>query len=140
MKQFLQLAGAILVSVSIALMGWGTFLQDQGLGGKTDSACTVNSVVSAPVGGDISSSVLSAYSNRAWASIQLYSGNNGVATGTVSLSFDEGAASVLANGFELATNTPEIIFGLNTDFPYVGAVTGITSNGSTTVRVTECRY
>jgi hypothetical protein len=62
----------------------------------------------------------------------------GVATNTVSVSIDGGAAT-LATGLELATSTPFLSFG-TAGAPFTGAVTGITSTGSTTVRVVECGY
>lgn len=110
-----------------------------GAGGVGARACTVTESVAA-VGDDISSTVLSAYSNRAWASIQLpLLASAAVATNTASLSF--GGTAALNTGYTLATSTLGTpLFGLNTDFPFVGAVTAITSTGSTTLHVIECRY
>jgi hypothetical protein len=114
--------------------------ENQSLGQINSRGCSVSSTLVAGVGNQVSSTVLSAKGNRAWARIQ--QPNN--ATNTVALSFDEGAAAVLGRGVSLnnnATSTiPDISFGLATAFPYTGAVTGITDIGSTTVLVTECSY
>jgi hypothetical protein len=115
----------------------------QGLtGGSSASDCTITTSSFVAVGATTSATILSGHSRRAWASIQQPRN----ATNTVALSFDEGAAAVLGSGyqlFDMATSTGEaskVVFGLNTDLPYTGAVTGITSSGTSSVLVTECRY
>jgi hypothetical protein len=111
-------------------------------GAIDSSKCEVESTQVVSVGDDISSTLLSAKGNRAWAVIQQPLN----ATNTVALSFNEGAAAVLGQGYQLfdfSTSTGEaskITFGRNTEFPYVGAVTGKTNYGSTTLLVTECLY
>lgn len=119
------------------------FSQNDSVGGLTQrSQCDVTTSSSVVVGDDVSATILSANSLRAWASIEQPIN----ATSSVALSFNEGADAVLGQGFELThatTTSPveKIVFGLNTDFPYTGAVTGITNGtASTTVVVTECEY
>ena len=130
-----------IIAIIIALLFGGGYGATQ-LGGTsfTSKSCAVSTVTQATIGNDLSSVVLSAYSNRAWAKIELVETTAGVATNTPSISFDEGADATLTGGLKLSTSTPSITFGLNTYFPYTGAVTGITDVGSTTIRVTECRY
>ena len=111
-----------------------------GPGGQTAISCSVSTVAAAVVGNQNSSTLLSASTNRAWARITQVKNSSDVATNTVYVSFDEGAAATLYNGVTLATATPSIDFGKNTDFPYTGAVTGITTVGSTTVEITQCIY
>ena len=125
--------------IFISIFNVGTF---GGAGGVGARECTVSTVAAATVGDDISSTLLAEYTNRAWAIIEQPIN----ATNTVSVSFDEGAAATVNGGVQLTsatTTSPKQAtepFGLNTDFSYTGAVTGITSTGSTTVRITECRY
>lgn len=142
----------IIIGVLVAFVMIGSYaalqVSDNGFlrgGGESFRArgCAVNTVTQAIIGPDISSTLLSASSVRAWARIQ----QTDNASTTSHLSFDEGAAAVVGAGLVLgpdiagASTTPNFIdFGLNTDFPYTGAVTGITDLSSTTVLVTECRY
>lgn len=103
--------------------------------------CTV-STSTAMVVGPTSSTLLAEHSRRAWAVIQQPRN----ATNTVALSFDAGSAAVIGKGyqlFDMATSTGEaskMTFGLNTEMPYTGTVTGIASAGTSSVLVTECRY
>lgn len=110
------------------------------LGSVNAQKCSVSSTQVALVGHQLSSTILSANETRAYAKIQQPVN----ATNTVSLSFDEGAAAVLNRGIQLygvySTTSPSIEFGRATDFPYTGAITGITNLGSTTVLITECSY
>lgn len=132
-----------ILSVAVVILGFMTLNGEKNLGSTADRGtirCNVSSVASAAIGHQVSVTVLAANSLRAWARITLVNNSVGVATSTPYLSFDEGAAATLYNGVTLATSTPSIDFGLNTDFAYVGAVTGITGVGSTTVQVTECVY
>jgi len=108
--------------------------------GIRDSGCAVSDVTAKAIGASNSSTILSASQKRAWAKIQRVETDGGVGTSTPFLSFDEGAAATLNNGLPLATSSPYIEFGRNEELPYVGAVTGITNTGSTTVYVTECLY
>ncbi len=136
----LLILGAVL-SIAVALSVAAVVTIPRLAQGEIDSAkCDVETVTMKTVGADISSTILSAAGNRAWARIQQVRDVAGVATSTVSLSFDEGAAATVNGGLQISTSTPSIEFGRNADLPYVGAVTGITNAGSTTVRVTECLY
>lgn len=108
------------------------------LGSINNQKCSVSSTEVAVVGGQVSTTILSANETRAYASIQ----NRFNATNTISLSFDEGAAAVANEGHLLyaTTSQQKVEFGRATNFPYTGAVTGIASVGSSTVVVTECSY
>lgn len=102
-------------------------------------SCTVSTTSAKVVGNQTSQTILATSSARAWASIQRLPNE----TNSTFVRFDNGASATVNNGFLIGTttnNTSIITFGRNTDFPYVGAVTGITSNSSTTVLVTECNY
>lgn len=140
MKDILKVAGGAIVGIAIFLMGVGTSLQDEpALGSITERDCTVTHSVAA-VGNDISSTLLSASSRRAWAVIQQPVN----ATNTVSISF--GGTAVDQQGYILADiasttgHADEIFFGLNADLPSTVAIAGITNVGSSTVNVTECNY
>lgn len=102
-------------------------------------ACTISTVAQATVGHQLSSTILAANSRRAWAIIEQPLN----ATNTLSINF--GATATVNTGLQLppATTTNEtdhIELGINTNFPYTGDVMGITNNGSTTVRITQCVY
>ncbi len=135
MKKYLGI-GAIAIGVLLLLSPVGLDV----LGGSTSLTklkCTTNTVSSVAVGNELTTTVLPAYSNRAWARIQVADGE----VEPIFLSFDEGADATVDNGLALtATSTTFIDFGLNVEFPYVGAVTAITGSASTTVLITECRY
>lgn len=112
-----------------------------GIGNISSSPCTVSTIAVATVGHQQSSTILAASGRRAWARIQQPIN----ATNTISLAFNAGASATLTSGLQLtpATTTSAdnyIDFGLDTDFPYTGAVTGLTNLGSTTVLVTSCNY
>lgn len=137
--------------IKIALLGLGLILVGlllgytrpalAGISSISSQSCTVSTVVAAPVGNQISSTLLSGNSRRAWAIIQQPIN----ASNTVSVAFNAGTAATLTSGIQLTqatTTSPlvEITFGLNTDFPYTGAVTGITASASSTVNITQCVY
>lgn len=125
------LLGVIFLNQKVFTFGGGA--------GQTAKGCSVT-VSSAIIGDDLSATILSASGLRAWAVIQLVRDSAGVATSTAFVSFDEGAVAT-TNSFALSTTTPSVEFGLNTNFPYTGAVTGITNGtASTTIKVIECRY
>lgn len=105
--------------------------------GRLGARCNMSATTTVVIGNQSSTQILAAHSLRAWATIQLPS-LGGVSTNTVSLNFD--APATLASGYELSTSTREFSLGLNESFPFVGAVNAITSTGSTTIRVIECRY
>lgn len=112
----------------------------QGQGGVAATECSTASTTRMLIGNQ-SARVLLATSSpaRAWARIQQpYN-----ATNSVFLQYNQGKSATV-NDFLLGANGTSsqnhIDFGLNTDFPYSGSVTGITDVGSTTVLVTECKY
>jgi len=127
-----------IIAIGLTIVTYAVLTKNPATGGEVSRKCETYSSTAATVGADISSTVVAAYSNRAYARIQVVDN----ATSTISLSFDEGEDATLGTGIILyaSTSTPFVEFGLNTDFPYVGEVTGITSVGSTTVQVVECRY
>ena len=95
--------------------------------------CYTSSVDSISVG-TTNVVVLAASSTRAYARIQL----NGLKV--VNLSFQPGVDAVSGEGFELSSSTPDIVFGLNTDFPYTGEVRALSETASSTVNVIECGF
>lgn len=131
----------IISAMVLALVGfifYNNKTDNFGGGGFTERACTVTESI-ATIGDDISSTILSASGKRAWARIERAEDGSGIATSTPFLSF--GGTATLTSPINLATTTPYIDFGKNTDFNYVGAVTGITNGtASTTVKTTECNY
>lgn len=110
-----------------------------GISSVQSTQCTVSTFAQVAVGNQNSVTVLAANSRRAWARITLPTNAAGIATSTPFLSFNAGAAATL-NDFKLSTSTPVVDFGLNADFPYTGAVTGITGLATTSVQVTQCVY
>ena len=108
------------------------------------ASCTTSTTRVVSIGTTTATTVLSASSTRAWASIQVPQ----AATNTVAIAF--GGTAALGQGYQLVpvqemnvptgTTTPSVQFGLRTDLPYAGAVTALTNNGSTTVLVTECNF
>lgn len=101
--------------------------------------CTVSTSTSALIGTQVSREILPASTRRAWASIQVPA----QATSSIYLAFNAGTAASIGKGTGIntsASSSDRIVFGLDTDFPYVDAVQGITSVGSTTVLITECDY
>lgn len=134
-KEKIIIAIVVVVGILLSLNG---FNADVSLGGSSASQkCEVSSVTAIAVGNDVSTTILSIASNRAWATIGVADGE----TEPIFVSFDEGAAATVNNGVILtATSTTKIDFGLNTLFPYTGAVTGITGTASTTVMITECKF
>lgn len=140
MKDNILLGLVLVIAVSVAFplfQSSNSLDASLGGGGFREQDCDVNTVSSVLVGPDagFNSTILSAHSTRAWATLR--QGSN--ATNTISISFDEGSAAVAGQGIPLH-GTTSIEFGRNTDFPYTGAVTGVTAAGTTTVFVTECRY
>ncbi len=139
----IQKIGIIIAVALVAVMVYSIGRSDmptafKGLG---DSGCVTSTSSAEIVGHQVSRTVLPAYGSRAWAQITAPGILEGaVATNTITISIDEGAAAVKNKGYVLTTTTPTIVFGLNTDLPYTGAVTAITNVGTTSVLVTECRY
>jgi hypothetical protein len=136
--------GAIVLIVAFVVAGILLYTPQEALGGGdgfTANNCVVSTSTAVSVGLG-NAQVVGTSSRRAWAQIQQVD----AATNTVSLNFNQGAVAAIATaGIQLgqgsASSTATAIdFGLNTDFPYTGAVTAITDKGSTTVRVIECNY
>jgi len=131
---------AVVVVIVVVLLSGGSKLG--GYGNSQSQSCTGSTVTAVTVGHQLSSTLLAASGRRAWAIIQSPSN----ATNTVSVSL--GGTAVAGQGMAINATTTnssfpvlqELVFGLNTDLPYAGAVTGITNYGSTTVLVTQCNY
>lgn len=130
---------ALLVAILAVVSGPSAILGQS----VSQSRCTVSSASAVTVGNDVSGRVLATSTTRAWAIVQQMPN----ATNTVWLSFSNGASSTLENGLALYADTSnasssekQFSFGLNTAFPYVGEVEGITDAGTTTVLVTECNF
>lgn len=134
------LMGIVAVLTLIVAATFMPALSFAGEGGRVADKCSTTTVARAVIGDDISSTIVSASDARAYVRIDLSTDNTGMATSSAFLNFGTAAATT-ASSFKLSTSTPYIEFGRNTDFPYVGTVTGI-SNGaaSTTVLVTTCTY
>lgn len=145
MKKNLIIGGlVVLLVVSLWLVRQSTSLLGGGDGfvarGCTPTATSVRVGTSSVV-------MLDANSRRAWAKLELPN----QATSTLFASFSSAAttrnSTILnrtdqANG---ATSTPSVVFGLNTELPYTGIVTGFYSTqnlttGSSTVIATQCVY
>ncbi len=129
---------AIMVGIVIAR----TTEKADAAGNLSNQSCVASSTSIVTVGNQLDSLILATSSARAWARIQMP--NN--ASSTIYLGFKNDAAATAISGLPIAeisgasTSTPYIDFGLNTDFPYTGAVHGLTAFGSTTVFVTQCLY
>lgn len=143
MKKILYAVGIILGIVAMTVVVGNLLSLDNNVpqASLATNSCAVSTVTPATVGNQVSTTLLSSASNRAWAIIQQPLN----ATNTTSISFDEGAAAVLGEGISLQTaSTTDGIsymkFGLSTELPYTGAVTGITNTGSTTVQIIQCLY
>ncbi len=140
-KNHFQIAicAAILCAVAALIVGFGFASTAKA---EADSMkCSVSTVTAVAIGNQASTQVLATSTRaRAFAMIQQVRDASGIATSTVSISLENGYNATLGNGIQLSTSTPSLTFGLNTLFPYEGAVQAITNVGSTTLRVTECVY
>lgn len=121
----------------------GNVLLDENRNPATFGADCTPTATLATIGHQQSTRILATSTKRAWAMIQ--SPDN--ATNTAALGFRQDIAATFALGYLInvpnlngATSTPRAEFGVNTEFPYTGSVTGLTDNGSTTVAVLECVY
>lgn len=132
-----------LIGLLILALGGGGALA---LGGLGDTQCIPSSITAIEIGNEEETQLLSTSSDRAWVKFQMLQflgDGNGTATGTAYLAFNNGAAAATNTGLALrASSTAEnsIVFGLETEFKYTGAVRGITDIGSTSLLVTECNY
>lgn len=107
--------------------------------GQTASNCTITTEDTVVIGDDISSSLLSNAPNRAWAKVSIAVNSQGFSTSSPRISL--GSTATVLGGNRLSTSSPDLIFGLDTDLPYTGVVSGITVGAaSTTVHVTECKF
>lgn len=129
-----------LIAFALLVCGFVAYNSRTAVADNTSLNCTTSSITAVAVGNQLSTQVLATSSNRAYARIQEVRNAAGGATTTPSLSFNEDVPATAGNGLQLSTSTPTIDFGLNTDFPYIGAVQAITDTSSTTLRVTECTY
>lgn len=104
------------------------------------AACTVTQTVKT-IGHQFSTQILGKGA-RSWAIIQQPAN----ATNTVALSLDN-ASSTMARGYTLApdttpdvaSSTDRLAIGFTTEFPTSNAVEALTSTGSTTIKVIECK-
>ncbi len=139
-KYGLGIAG-IVALVLIALYSGNTPSFGNSINGGSDAdACTTVSVSSVAVSSSGSTNLVATTSNRAYVRLELPKDAFGVATNTVAVSFNNGAAASASTGSILSTTTPVLEFGLNTLFPYTGTVTASSSVGGTSVKVTICNY
>lgn len=132
------------VVFAVLLLGmFGAFIVSENAkasGGSTATqACTASST-KVFVGHQASTEVLQSKGRRAWALIQQPLN----ATNTVAVSVTS-ASPAFGSGISLASATTSeyktsLEVGLNTDFAYTGAVTVLTSTGSSTLQITECIY
>ncbi len=143
MKKTYVIPGLLLVLFLATASLVALFHAQVSYGSGTDRGtrnCTVTTSSKAVVGHQLSSTLLAANSLRSWARVSLVTTAGGVATNTIAVSLDEGASASLGNGLTIATGTPTLDVGKNTDQAYTGAITGLTDTGSTTVMITECEY
>ena len=137
------LVGIIALGVSYFLASYPK--QGNAQGGRVADTCVPTTAANVTIG-TTTGNILSTSTLRAWARIRRVENIAAIGTSTPFLSFNRGASAVQDTGVALGTTTPYIDFGRNTDFPYIGTVTGINKNvlglvsGSTTVEVTECLY
>ena len=136
-----KIALSTIIALTLVLSFY--FYQDKILGsasGVNTQSCTTTTVSPVQVK-TTASTILATSSARAYAKIELIKTAGNIATSTPSISFLNGAKATVATGLQLSTTTPSIEFGLDTDFPYTGQVSGIVGAGSSTiVRVTQCVY
>jgi len=137
---FVVVAGLVVVIGLAIALSFSSFEQSfAGEGGREASACTIFATSTVAVGNQTSTRVTTNYSNNAYVIVQQPVN----ASNTVYLNFN--SSSTAASGFHLApgeaSSTPDtLVFGKNTDFPFAGYVEALTSVGSTTLNITECRY
>lgn len=137
----LAIIGVVVFTLGILLTAsMHTFAGD---GGVNALDCDAVATTTLTIGDDKETLIVAENARNAYVIVQqpLF------ATNTVALGFGA-TSSVTASGFILAsapsasaTATPDqIVFGLNTDFPFVGNVYARTNAASTTLGVTVCRY
>ena len=125
---------------TVASSNESVYLDNNRVPAKLGATCDTSVTSRIVFGDDLSTTIMVASTSRAYARLQQSRDSVGVATSSVFLSFDEGVAATVNSGLELSTTTPFIEFGIDTDFPYTGAVTAIGNSGSTTVLATICNF
>lgn len=135
-KTGLLLAVAYFMVAIASLLNFSAFA---GQGGEGATSCDVISSSKVVIGNQSSKEIVATHAQNAYVIVTQPIN----ATNTVSLGFDTDATT--ASGFVIGSSTatyhPTVLeMGLNTDFPYTGAVNAITNLGSTTIGVTICRY
>ncbi len=146
-KQTYWIAGSLMILIGALVLAFSiiTFDSKKSLGnsisgGSDAAACTFRTAQVVTVGNQAATTILGAQAMRAWAIIQLPLN----ATNTISISLASTSA-VFGQGIQLSgtpTSSPssKLTFGLNTELPYAGAVSVITSTATTTILVNECTY
>lgn len=130
----------VFILVTIGLFSTsGTGEKLGGQGGLGAQSCTMSATTSVMVGNQTALIAVPTSTRAAYVKIQQPMG----ATNTVAFGF--GAAPVFASGYRLATSSASVIpdsftYGLNTDFPYTGAVYALTSAGTSSLNVIICNY
>ena len=114
-----------------------------GQGGVGANSCTASTSIVA-IGAGEGRLVVGSHARRAWLHIQRAAvESTDLATNTPALffgSWTHNTDTLATSGYRISTTTNPAILGLNTDLPYTGSLYALTDNGSTTIRVTECRY
>ncbi len=141
MKKNIIIAALVVILV---LLGYSMNHEDdtvlQGQGGIAANECTIFTQDAVAIGDDISTEVLASHARRAWAMVQQPEN----ATNTVAFGFGQAATLtdglIMGDGGTATSSLDYLQVGLNTDYPFTGAVNAITDVGSTTVKVVDCRY
>jgi hypothetical protein len=105
------------------------------------TSCSTGTTTPVVIGNQATSTILAKRADRAWALIQQPQN----ATNTVAVAFSGFMSADMAEGVQLqssssTTGISYLKFGLSTELPDTGIISGLTSTGSTTVLVTECTY
>ena len=106
-----------------------------GNGGVSATECDIFTQTAVSIGDDVSTEVVASHARNAYVLLEL----NVDETNGVYLGF--GSAGVEDQGISLdASNITKLESGLNSNFPFTGAINAITDTSSTTLLVTVCRY
>lgn len=132
----------IIIGLVYAIIGVLALVDKTGFageGGAGATSCDIISSTQVVIGDDSSTEIVANHAQNAYVLITQPIN----ATNTVSIGFD--SAATTASGFVIGSSTatyhPSVLeVGLNTDFPFTGAVNAITNLASTTIGVTICRY
>lgn len=132
-ETLLLLAFAILVIGAVFLTTGGE--EFSGQGGVTATACSISSQTRVSIGDDVSTQVVASDARNAYTLLQLALDESNA----VYLGFGQDA--VTTGGLILDASTDRsLAVGLNSDFPFTGAINAITNTSSTTLYVTVCEY